>query len=169
MAEANALFVTEVARLVPCCVRGQVDLFDDVTVCMVMWQYVWWCDSMYDDVTVCVSDDVTVCMVMWHYEWMMMWRCEYCVRPQDRYTCSTQIWKIKILKKNSWKKTDSCASRTMLRPPISTPVPQICGREKWCLRFWVCTHARGRLYKSICKPWTLTPKLQYKAFVHSKP
>jgi len=36
-------------------------LYDDVTLCMTMWHYVWWCDTMYDD--------VTLCMVMWHYVW----------------------------------------------------------------------------------------------------
>jgi len=56
-----------------------------------MWHYVWWCDTMYDDVTLCMMthththtpdqvravprwcdtkyDDVTLCMMMWHYVW----------------------------------------------------------------------------------------------------
>jgi hypothetical protein len=51
---------------------------------MTMWHYVWWSDTMYDDVTLCnaeaeaemlkqeegcdtMYDDVTLCMMMWHY------------------------------------------------------------------------------------------------------
>ena len=29
-------------------------MYDDVTLCMMMWHYVWWCDTMYDDVTLYV-------------------------------------------------------------------------------------------------------------------
>jgi hypothetical protein len=32
--------------------------YDDVTLCMMMWHYVWWCDTTYDD--------LTLCMMMWH-------------------------------------------------------------------------------------------------------
>jgi hypothetical protein len=47
-------------------------LYDDVTLCMMMWDYAWWCDTLYDDVTLwhCVwwcdtmYDDVILCMVM---------------------------------------------------------------------------------------------------------
>jgi hypothetical protein len=53
-------------------------MYDDVTLCMMMWHYVWWCDTMYDNVTLCmmmwhcvwwcdtVDDDVTLCMMMSH-------------------------------------------------------------------------------------------------------
>jgi len=46
--------------------------------CMMMWHYVWWCDTMYDDVTLCMMmwhyawwfdtmhDDMTLCMMIWH-------------------------------------------------------------------------------------------------------
>jgi len=80
-------------------------MYDDVTLCMMMWHYVWWCDTMYDDVTLCMMiwhyvwwcdtmyDDVTLCLVKTcrhlseHYVWwcdtmyddvtlcMMMWHC----------------------------------------------------------------------------------------------
>jgi len=36
-------------------------MYDDVTLCMMMWHYVWWCDTMYDD--------VTLCMMTWDYVW----------------------------------------------------------------------------------------------------
>jgi hypothetical protein len=35
-------------------------VYDDVTLCMMMWHCVWWCDTVYDD--------VTLCMMMWHCE-----------------------------------------------------------------------------------------------------
>ena len=56
-------------------------LYDDVTLCMMMWHCVWWCDTVYDDVALCMMmwhcvcwcdtmyDDVTLCMMMWHCEW----------------------------------------------------------------------------------------------------
>jgi len=46
---------------------------DDVTLCMMMWHCVWWCDSVwwcdtvYDDVTLCMT--TWQCMMMWHYVW----------------------------------------------------------------------------------------------------
>ena len=33
-------------------------MYDDVTLCMMMWHYVWWCDTMYDDVTQLLPLDV---------------------------------------------------------------------------------------------------------------
>jgi hypothetical protein len=49
--------------------------------CQMMWHCVWWCDIMYDDVTLCMmiwhyvwwseimSDDVTLYVMMRHYVW----------------------------------------------------------------------------------------------------
>jgi len=66
-------------------------VYDDVTLCMMMWHSAWWCDTVYDDVTLCVwwcdtvcwcdtvYDDVTLCMMMWNCVQcdmcMVMWRC----------------------------------------------------------------------------------------------
>ena len=42
--------------------------YDDVTLCMMMWHYVWWCDTMYDGVTLCMMRHwVWLCMMMRHY------------------------------------------------------------------------------------------------------
>jgi hypothetical protein len=61
------------------CVWWCDPVYDDVTLCMMMWHCVWWCDPVYDD--------VTLCMMMWHCVWwcdtvyddvtlcMMMWHC----------------------------------------------------------------------------------------------
>jgi hypothetical protein len=38
-------------------------MYDDVTLCMMMWHGVWWCDTM------CAGWLVYVCMMMWHYAW----------------------------------------------------------------------------------------------------
>jgi len=35
-------------------------MYDDVTLCMMAWHYVWWRDTMYDDVTLCL------CVHVWH-------------------------------------------------------------------------------------------------------
>jgi hypothetical protein len=36
------------------CVWWCDTVYDDVTLCMMMWHCVWWCDTVYDDVTLCM-------------------------------------------------------------------------------------------------------------------
>jgi hypothetical protein len=32
-------------------------MYDDVTLCMMMWHCGWWCDTVDDDVTLCIDAD----------------------------------------------------------------------------------------------------------------
>jgi len=57
--------------------RRQATNSSNAAISMMMWHYVWWCDTMYGDVTLCMMmwhcvwwcatmyDDVTRCMMMW--------------------------------------------------------------------------------------------------------
>ena len=60
------------------CVWWCDTVYDDVTQCMMMWHCVWWCD--------------TVCMMMWHC--MLMWHCVWwCDTVYDDVTLCT-MWHV---------------------------------------------------------------------------
>jgi hypothetical protein len=72
---------TKALRATSCSALWCDAVYDDVTLCMMMWHCVWWCDTVYDDVTLRMMmwhyvwwcdttyDDVTLCMMMWHCVW----------------------------------------------------------------------------------------------------
>jgi hypothetical protein len=64
--------------------------YDDVTLCMMMRHYVCWCDTVYDDVTLCdtMYDDVTLRVMMWHY----VWWCDTMKSRCDTMKCDTMMW-----------------------------------------------------------------------------
>ena len=91
-------------------------MYDDVTLCILMWHCVWWCDTVYDDVTPCVMmwhdacvfsngiipplliDARLVSVMMWHHVW-------WCDNTYDAVTLcmmmSHCIW---------WCHTSSCSN-----------------------------------------------------------
>jgi len=79
------------------CVWWCDTLYDDVTLCVMMWHCIWWCDTLYDD--------VTLCRMMWHCVWwcdtmyddvtlcMMMWHCKWCCDTLlDDVTLCMMMW-----------------------------------------------------------------------------